>query len=164
MATRALFINGIYEIVLTDILEIQSALPEHVMYLQPYAGKLIRQLHDNPPTADAPVELYMSTTDRLGEVQYAAEIIAIDEKESIVEARRLVLDRVIRVLQPTEAGVFASVDGRESVNLLHVRRMRKLAEPIPVTSLVKTSDDSPIAGARATAGGWSYVKPLSEGA
>ena len=37
---EALFINGVYEGVLKEILQIQAELPEHIMYLQPDSGSI----------------------------------------------------------------------------------------------------------------------------
>ena len=160
MQEEALFINGVFEDVLRKILLVQGPLPEHVMYLQPHAGSPIRHLYDNPPTSEDPVRLYLSTTSSLGEVSYVADIIGIDDKRKLGDDRRNALNRVIWTLQPSETGLYPEVRGQECVNLLHIRRLKKLNRPIAVTTLTKTVDDTPIAGVRTTAGGWSYVRPV----
>lgn len=160
MRSEALFINGVFEDVLKEVLLVQGALPEHVMYLQPYSGSLIRHLHDAPPTPEDPVRLYLSTSGALGEISYVAEIVGVDDKRELSDDRRNVLNRVIWSLQPNETGLYTEARGQECVNLLHIRRLRKLDRDrvVPVTNLTKTVDDTPIAGARTTAGGWSYVR------
>jgi hypothetical protein len=161
MRSEALFINGVYEGVLEEILQVQQFLPEHIMYLQPYAGSAIRHLHDKPPSPEEAVLLYLSTTTALGEIRYCAEIVGIDDKRTLSRDKRNVLNRVIWTLQPNETGLYGDANGQECVNLLYIRRLQQLKPPVPVTQLVKTGDDTPIAGARTTAGGWSYVRPLN---
>lgn len=162
MRDEAIFLNGVYEAVLKDILKVQEALPEHIMFLQPYAKSPIVRLRDNPPSVDDPVRLYLSTTDDLPTVTYAAEIVGWDDKAEISEQRRRVITRLIFTLQPTENGLYdASGDGTgTSTNLLHVRRMTRLDRGFSVEKLTKTSDNTPVSSNRSTAGGWSYVRPL----
>ena len=160
MRSEALFINGVFEDVLKEILLVQGPLPEHVMYLQPYSGSPIRHLHDHPPTSEDPVRLYLSTTTSLGEIGYLAEIIGVDDKRKLTDDKRNALNRVIGTLQPNETGVYTEARGQDCVNLLHIRRLKKLDQAVPVTALIKTVDETPIAGPRSTAGGWSYVRPL----
>jgi len=62
MRSEALFINGVFESVIEEILLIQVHLPEHVMYMQPYASSPITHLRDDPPTPEDPVRVYISVT------------------------------------------------------------------------------------------------------
>jgi hypothetical protein len=39
--TSALFLNGVYEGVLEEILQVQAHLPEQIMFLQPHKGEAI---------------------------------------------------------------------------------------------------------------------------
>jgi|JI10StandDraft_1071094.scaffolds.fasta_scaffold1069546_1 5-methylcytosine-specific restriction protein A len=160
MRTEALFINGIFQSVIDEILEIQDHIPHHVMYLQPCAGSAITHVRDTPPSAEAPMLLVLSTTEDLGSIQYACEIIGWDDKRTLPDAKRIVLTRVIGALQANENGLYdASGAGNgQSVNLLHVRKMRRVKTPFSVTRLIKTVDNMPIAGSRSTSGGWTYVQ------
>ncbi|MBH8555401.1 hypothetical protein I8751_24265 [Nostocaceae cyanobacterium CENA357] len=58
----ALFINGVFESVLEEILQVQKVLPEQIMFLQPYSGKTMKQLRDNLPSVESPMRLFISTT------------------------------------------------------------------------------------------------------
>jgi hypothetical protein len=157
---EALFINGVYEDVLQEILHIQKELPEHIMYLQPYSSDPIVHLRDDPPTAETPVLLYLSITTDLSNVHYTAEIVGWDDKREIPHAKRKVLNRVIATLQPNETGLYdaSRVEGKPSVNLLHIRRLQRVAPSFSVASLIKTSDGKPMSPGRTTAGGWAYFK------
>jgi hypothetical protein len=160
MRDEALFINGVFRGVLEEILQVQGHLPDHIMYLQPYAGSAIAHLRDDPPSSDEPMFLALSLTDDLGTIHYAAEIVGWDDKTQLSVVKRSVLNRVIGALQPGERELYDAAeagDGR-SVNLLHVRRMRRVRQPFSVTRLIKTEDGEPIAGPRTTSGGWTYVQ------
>jgi hypothetical protein len=157
---EAVFINGIYRSVLDEILAMQDFLPEQILFLQPYKSEVIRNLSKDRPSVDDPVQLLASTTDQLGEVSFAAEIVGWDDKRNIEANRWRAISRVVWALQPNEGGVYSDVSGKPCVNLLHVRRLRRLQPPIAVTQLVKTVDQRPIGGERSTAGGWIYVRKL----
>jgi len=157
---RALFINGVYEGVLQEILRIQSELPEHIMYLQPYSGGAIARLRDEPPSLEAPVHLVLSLTSDLPTIHYAAEVVGWSDKRQLSPSKRRVLNRVIRALQPAEKELYdasRAKDGK-SANLLYIRRLRRLRKPFSVSKLVKLEDSSPVSNRRMTAGGWTYVR------
>jgi 5-methylcytosine-specific restriction enzyme A len=160
MRLEALFLNGIYEDVLQEILQIQETLSEHIMFLQPYKSEAIVRLRDEPPSVDDPVRLLMSLTSDLATVHYTAEIVGWDDKRNLPEQKRRVLSRLICTLQPNEGGLYdeSRVEGGESVNLLHVRRLRQLVKPFGVSQLLKFGDNEPVSDKRTTAGGWVYVK------
>jgi len=161
MKSEALFINGVFESVLEEILLVQQTLPEHIMFLQPYSSDTIVRLRDDPPTIDNPTRLYLSTTNDLPTISYTAEIVHWDDKRVLSqnEPKRNAISRLIWTLQPNETGLYdaSRVPDKPSVNLLHVRRMRKLDSRFSVTELTKTSDGKPLSPDRSTAGGWSYV-------
>ena len=163
MRDYALFINGIYEVVLDDIAKAQAADPGLLLYLQPYAGSAIAALRDSPPSKDDSVLLYASTTSDLERVHYTAEIVRWDDKTQLGPARRNLIERRLAQYQPTEDGLYdAAGDGDgTSINLLTVRNIVKIPEPFPVEHLIKVSDNQPH-GKRTTAGGWSYVHPVSQ--
>jgi len=119
MRSEALFINGVYEDVLQDILEIQSVLPEQILFLQPYSGRAMVRLRDDPPTIESPMRLFLSTTADLATVSYRAEIVGWDDKRKLLDRKRHILNGIIRCLQPNEGGVFdaSRTDEGESVNL-----------------------------------------------
>jgi len=160
MRAEALFINGVFEEVLREILKVQSVVPEQILFLQPYAGSAIAKLRDEPPTTESPMRLFLSTTDSLATVSYEAEIVGWDDKRTLTDKKRQVLNRIIYCLQPDEGGLYdASRAGEgKSVNLLHVRRLHKLNPPSSVDHLVKTGDSEPLSTGRTTAGGWAYVR------
>jgi hypothetical protein len=160
MRLEALFLNGVYEDVLKEILQIQAVLSEQIMFLQPYKSEAIVRLRDEPPSVDNPVRLLMSLTRDLATIHYTAEIVGWDDKRVLSEQKRRVLNRLIHTLQPNEGGLYdaSRAEGGESVNLLHVRRLRPLSKPFSVSQLLKSGDNEPVSDKRTTAGGWAYVK------
>jgi len=160
MSEYALFINGVYDKVLEEILVIQSELPEQILFLQPYSGKAIARLRDQPPTVDNPVRLVVSITTNLTEIHYTAEIVGWDDKRTLTDGKRKVLSRLLWTLQPFEGGLYdaSQTEGGESVNLMHVRRVRKLPIPFSVSELIKIGDNEPVSDQRTTSGGWAYLK------
>jgi len=159
MRDEALFLNGVWESVLQDILAIQAHLPEQIMYLQPYSGGRIVHLAEDPPTVDDPVRLLMSVTDDLPTVRYVCEIVGWDDKRQLRGKKLTLLNRIIYAFQWTEEGVYGYGYDEEHpcVNLLYVRRMKKLTKPFSVGELIVTSSGEPHSTDRSTAGGWSYV-------
>lgn len=160
MKNEALFINGVYESVLKEILLIQAELPEQILFLQPYSSGTISRLCNDPPTVDDPMQLFISVTTDLPTVRYSAEIVGWDDKRELSRTRRHVLNRLIWTLQPDEGGLYdaSKVEGASSVNLLHIRRLREVDQPFPVSRLIKTSNLRPVSEGRTTAGGWAYVQ------
>jgi hypothetical protein len=158
--SEAIVINGVYEGVMEEILQVQAHLPEHVMYMQPFSSQAIVHLRNDPPTPEDPVRLYLTTTTDLPTVKYVAEIIGWDDKTKLDDGKRNALSRLICTLQPCETGLYdaTTVEGKESINLLHVRRMRKLRKPFPVSQLVVANTGEPMSTGRTTSGGWTYVK------
>ena len=154
---EALFLNGVYESVLQEIVDVQTQMPEQILFLQPYSGDRVVHLSQTPPTIDAPMQLYISTSKNLSEVAYTAEIVGWDYKPDTTEDKRHLVSRIQAILQPGETGM---VFEHSQANLIHVRRMSKLKEPFSVAELIKTSDGKPLSENRTTSGGWSYVRPL----
>ena len=157
---EALYLNGMHESVLDEILKVQRVLPDQVMFIQPFSSKAIALLRDNPPTPERPTLLLMSLTTDLPSVSFAAEVVGWHDKTKLSAEWRHVLNRLIWTLQPDQGGLYDQArDGGESVNLLHVRRLRRLSKPVGVTQFVKTADGSPLSDQRTTSGGWSYIRP-----
>lgn len=160
MKGDALFLNGVYQSVLDEILAVQSVLPEQIMFLQPYKSQAIVRLRDDRPSVDDPMRLLISLTTSLATVGYAAEIVGWDDKRQLPGTpRHRVLNRLICTLQPNEGGLYnlSQAEDGESVNLLHVRRLRAVASPFSVSRLTKT-DGEPLSDQRTTAGGWAYIR------
>lgn len=158
---EALFINGMYESVLQEIMQVQSEILEESFFLQPYSPKRIRKLWKDPPTVETPMQLFLSTTEELATVRYEAEIVGWDDKRTLSEAKRDVLNSLITRLQPRqEGGLYNALPVKrgQSVNLIHIRRLQFLANPYSVEQFRKTSDGKPLSSNRKTAGGWAYVK------
>lgn len=155
---EALFLNGVYETVLEEILSVQELLPEQIMFLQPYTSSAIKKLQEHPPSVGDPMLLVMSTTGNLTSVQYAAEIVGWEDKTQLPRDKWRLLNRLVVMLQPNEEGLYdASKDPeKQSINLLFIRRLRRV-ESFDVAQLIKTKDGTPV-GHRSTSGGWSYVR------
>lgn len=166
MKKEALFLNGVYESVLKEILLIQEQLPEQILFLQPYSASPIIRLREDPPSVEDPMLLLISVTSGLPDVAYAAEIVGWDDKKKLDEnvKRFNVLSRLVWTLQPQEGGLYdlaRSGEGK-SLNLLHIRRLTPLGSAgFKVSELVKSVDGTPVSDQRATAGGWVYIR--SEG-
>lgn len=159
MRKEAIFFNGIWKSVLQEILEIQTHLPEQILYLQPFSTERVVQLAEHPPSVDDPVRLFASVTDDLATVRYVGEIVGWDDKRRLAGRKLNALNRVIRALQPNEGGVYGirRPEKPDMVNLIHVRRMQELSSPFSVGELTLTSTGEPHSTKRASAGGWSYV-------
>jgi hypothetical protein len=160
MRDEGVFLSGVHRRVLEEILEIQGVLPEHILFLQPSKGKAIVGLRDNPPTVDDPVRLFMSVTTDLPTVRYEAEIVGWDDKRNIERTRRNAIERLLWTLQPGEGGLYDASQSEtgESVNLLNVRRLQRIAEPFTVERLIKTFGGDGVSPNRSQAGGWTYVR------
>ena len=156
----ALFINGVFESVLEEILQVQAVLPEQIMFLQPYSGNAISTLRETPPSVESPMRLFVSTTDSLATIHYQAEIVGWEDKRGLPGAKKQVINRLIGALQPGEKELYNAAKGGtgESVNLLYIRRLQKVTASFSVAQLRKVSDGEPLSTARTTSGGWSYVE------
>lgn len=156
----ALYINGVFESVLTEILGAQEEHPGITCYLQPHGSSPIKRLVEAQPTRETPITLYLSTSTRLDLVTYQATIIGWEDKQKMPDERRALLDQHIKRHQPGEEEIYlTSNKGQDCVNLIHVQNLQKLHAPFSVSNLIKLSDDSPYKP-RTQAGGYSYVYEL----
>ena len=164
MKKRAFFLNGVYDNVLREILASQNPHPGEIFFLQPYKSHSMTAFADSPPTSEDSVQVYISTTDDLNRVRYAAEIVDWEDKRMIPPGRLQLLNKRIRELQPKEKEIYRAVRGRECRNLLSIRNLRALGKPFSVARLTKISDGKPLSSNRSRSGGWSYVHeiPLSD--
>lgn len=160
---RALFLNGVYNSVLKEILSVQAELPEQVMFMQPYSPKVIGLLRDHGPAPESPIQVFFSTTDDLQTVRYRAEIVGWDDKRLLSPTRRGLINRLIAALQPGEKELYnaTAAEGGESVNLLHLWRLRPIDPPFRVGTLIKIDDGQPLSENRSRSGGWAYVQLLA---
>ncbi|MFB6317295.1 HNH endonuclease [Saccharicrinis sp. FJH54] len=160
----AFFENGIYENVLNEILSAQSKKPGRTFYIQPYSGYIAQKLKKRKPSLEKPIPMYISTTSDLNHVVYTAEIIYWDHKHQLDPEREKVIVKDLNTFQPGENGLykFDENSGHPCVNLISIRNLKKLELLIPVSKLIKISDDTPYKE-RTRSGGWSYVKPLDPG-
>ena len=161
----ALFLNGVYESVLEEILQVQAFLPEQIMFLQPYSGSAIKVLQNDPPSVEHPMRLFLSISSSLNTILYQAEIVGWENKRDLRnlsenEARKQVINHLIAASQPSEVDLYkASKTGDgESVNLIYIRRLQKLNDPFSTSLLRKVRGGEPLRP-RTTSGGWSYVEP-----
>ena len=154
---ESVYINGVFQSVLEEIISAQESTPGCTGYLQPYSKAAIKRLKQFPPSREAPWRLYMSCTNSLAVVSYEAEIVEWHDKtqmraEDIERISAEIADR-----QPAERGLHMS--GEEpALNLLGIRNLRRLEPPVSIAGFIKTSDDLPLKD-RTRSGGWSYVLP-----
>ncbi|MCA9179891.1 MAG: hypothetical protein KDA51_00520, partial [Planctomycetales bacterium] len=117
----AVYMNGVYEQVVEEIRIVQEKQPELVCFMQPYSTSRITNLVKNPPSADAPIDFYISLTDSLGFVSYRASIVGWEDKTLMSAERIAAVDLIIAEHQPTEGLVSEpSSDGKIPINLILV--------------------------------------------
>jgi 5-methylcytosine-specific restriction protein A len=161
MQKRAIFLNGVYDNVLQEIVASQTAHPGEVFFLQPYKSHRMKVFADSPPSSKEPVRVYISTTNDLKHVHYVAEIVHWEDKRQIPPDRLRLLNKRIRKVQPEEKEIYRTTRGRECTNLLSIRNLRQFANPFSVAHLTKTSDGQRLSSNRSRSGGWSYVLEIS---
>jgi len=156
--STALFINGVFDTVLTPILVAQAAQGGGESFLQPHSGSVVAMLSARPPTPDSPVPLYISTTENLSKICYTAEIVRWEDKRHLSEERRQSVLRYLETFQPEECDLFRGTElgAGKAVNLITIRNLHPLATLPPTSMLTKKSDGLPLKE-RARSGGWSEV-------
>ena len=161
MRDQAIYLNGVFESVLDEIVTAQDANPHQVLFLQPYSASPIVYLRDNLPTVGDPVRLYISISSDLQQVRYTANIVGWRDKSTILhdsDLRRSIL-QTLATHQPGEGGLYNVPEDGFSCNLIYVTRMRKLSQPFAVDNLILVSDDRPVSLNKTMPGGWMYVRP-----
>ena len=76
--TTALFINGIYDAVLSEILAAQESRRGGISFLQPHKGQIISMLRNAAPSPKSPIRLDISTSANLSNICCTAEIVGWD--------------------------------------------------------------------------------------
>ena len=159
---KALFLNGVYESVLEEILISQKKTSNHINYLQPYSTQTIGLLKTESPTLDNPIKIYISTTMNLDKICYTAEVVGWEDKTKIEKDRLHELNRHIMKFQPNESEVYTeNAEGGKYKNLISIRNLRSVINFYSVTSLRKVSDNLPLKP-RTQPGRWSYVFPIAD--
>ena len=161
MSNYALFINGVHKSVLEEILVSQGQEPSRTHYLQPYSADPIKLLQQAPPSEGLPIPLYMSITSDLKNVHYKAEIVGWEDKRELSQSRRAELVKALDDHQSEEGGLYnaSHTPGGESVNLISIRKLKRLEPPVSVQRLIKKSDRKSLSPNRSRSGGYSYVWP-----
>ncbi len=157
----SIFLNGIFESVLKEILEFQTKVPEQTFYLQPYSSRVIRKLAEHPPSSAEPVDLFISNETDLSTVRYRANIIGWENKKKIRKSRLESLNKLIQVLQPEEGDIYKVIRGKDCANLLQIKDLEIIENPFTVEHFTKIKDGTPVRSGRATAGGWTYISPFT---
>lgn len=159
----ALFINGVYEDVLDEIIKSKETNPDMVFYLQPFSTSSIRQLKNSPPDSQFSVPLYLSTTVQLNQICYMADIVGWEDKNELsrshAQERLAFLNDHIKKYQPNEEEIYFQINGKSCVNLISIANLKKLTNQLSVENLIKVSDGKPLKN-RTRSGGWSYVHAL----
>jgi len=156
----AIFINGVFDDVLREIIAAQSAKPGLVCYLQPYSPNYMRRLRDALPSVANPIDIYFSTTDDLGTIKYRGRVVGWEDKPRLSIERLEVLNQHISQHQPGEEEIYRyNPGGKLCANLISVLEVEKFSTQIPVGALIKVSNGTPVK-VRPMAGGLSYVRRL----
>lgn len=153
----ALYLNGVFETVLDEIMQAQINKPGKTFYLQPYRKDYITKLKENPPTPDSPISLFISITNDLSNISYIAEIVGWEDKQNIDPVRFQVLNDEITKHQKKEERIYLELDnGKKCANLISIRNLKKLNDKIKLSNLILISSGKPHK-TRTTSGGYSYV-------
>ena len=153
MRPQALFFNGNFEGNLQCIADVQSILPEQILFIQPLMNRDIAYLRDNPPSVDDPVTLYASLFSDEKKISYTGEIVGWEIKSEISTEKRNAIEKILNALQPKEGGLY-----HQGRNLLQVRRVE---QSFLESNLIKISDGKPMQYSPRP-GGFSYVYPLKD--
>lgn len=155
----ALYVNGVFQGVLDEIMISQKNNPGKTFYLQPYSKSFINELKKYPPSPECPLPLYLSTTAQLNQICYSAEIIGWEDKNEIPAERLRVLNEHIKLFQPKEDKIYFEVKGKKCVNLISIKNLAKYSNQLSTSNLIKKNNGEPLKP-RTRAGGWSYVYEL----
>ena len=156
---KALFLNGVYDNVLKEIIKSKEKHPGMVFYLQPYSTSSIKQLKTSPPNPQSSMPLYLSTTVQLNQIGYIADIVGWEDKNELSQERLAFLNNQIKNYQPNEGEIYFQANGKNCVNLISIVNLKKLNNQLSVGNLIKVSDEKPLKN-RTRSGRWSYVHAL----
>lgn len=151
---RGYYANGVYMSVLEEIISAQTQQPDLICYLQPYMEFEISQLRDFTINKGYTWKLYASTTSDLNNIHYVADIVGWENKKSISNERLAFLNSHIQQFQMGEKEIY-----KEGINLISIKNLKRLLQPIPVSNCIKIEDSTPVIP-RSQAGRFSYIYPL----
>ena len=157
----ALYMNGVYEDGLREIVRCHHNEMHTVCYLQPHGSRIITRLRDDTPNQLDPVKLYISTSTDLSTIRYVASIVNWRHKESLTEQELVGMNEHISRHQPGEGSIYGEMNGKVLVNLIFVVGMTRLTSPWPVNKLKKIENNESL-GIRTQPGSFSYVHQLIE--
>jgi hypothetical protein len=155
----ALFVNGVFDSVLKEILNAQNVQRADESFLQPHKGQVIQMLKKRLPTPSLPVRLYISTSVKLNNICYTAEIIKWEDKRELSESRRRTILRLLKKFQPKEC---EDLSKSKEANLITIRNLRSLESRPPTSLLIKTKNGLPLEKRTPPGGGWSEVYDLGD--
>lgn len=156
---EAIFLNGVYESVLEEILDAQENHQGKIFYLQPYSSRKIRKLVKNNPSLNNPTPLYISTTTDLDKICYKAEIVGWENKQKLSSERLYELNHHIEKYQPNDEEIYLTVNGTDCINLISIIDLKRLTNQFSVKNLTKINNGKPLQP-RTQPGNWAYVKEL----
>lgn len=156
--STALFINGIPDAVLTEILEAQRVQGGGDFYIQPFAGQIIKMLQESNPSPTKPVRLYVSSSENLSQIRYTALIVGWKDKRGLEADEKAVVRQHFEKHQPGELNLFDGDDKavEKAVNLIKIRDLVQLDQILPTELLRKVSDGLPLKR-QTSSGGWTEV-------
>lgn len=159
----ALYLNGVYESVLEEIITSQNKHDTAVNFLQPHKGQIIQMLKKSPPSKSKPTSLYISTTKSLRNICYTGEIIGWSDKREISDTRKNQILAHLVNYQKEEVSLFTATDkiGESAVNLLELQNLRECETLLSTSVLKKKSNGLPLKP-RTRSGGWSEVFNIGE--
>jgi 5-methylcytosine-specific restriction protein A len=157
----AVFINGVYEDTLEEILKDQQAHPKLHHYLQPYSSSRILLLAKSHLSPENPITLYFSLTHSLNLVSYRAKAVGWQNKLELTDEDFAALNHYVHEHQPTEEEIYREVNGKKCVNLISVIDVEQVQFPFHTSCLIKTVDGTPLKK-RERAGNWAYVRKAPE--
>lgn len=154
----ALFLNGVYDSVLQDIMSAQEKRGGGESFLQPYKAAVIKMLKRSTPHPESPIRLFISVTHSLKNISYVAELVGWEDKRQISEERR---NKVVSYLREWQEGEIKHFTGtgemsEAAVNLLTIRNLIH-CESLPSTSILRKTSDGLSLKPRTRSGGWSEV-------
>jgi 5-methylcytosine-specific restriction enzyme A len=156
---KALFICGVFQDVLEEIITAQEHNPGMEYYLQPYSEGTITQFKEEQPNYDAPWTVYISITggENLNYIWYAAQIVGWDDKQALSEDELASLNERIRKFQPKEGSIYLkNHKGKECKNLIHIINLKRLSNRRCITNLVlQSGSNHELRGGYG--GGFAYV-------
>ena len=157
----SLYLNGVFESVLDEIINAQKNNSGLTCYLQPYSSRAITKLRSDSPSLKSSITVYISTSSDLSTITYKGNIVGWEDKQELNADRLFFLNNHIEKYQPGEKEIYMYINETLCKSLISVNDLIKLDGPIPVDGMVKVINDTPLK-AKTTAGGWSYVNVLSE--